>query len=38
MFETHLGWSGGIDLGSGNVLILEVSGSTLLSINLGVLI
>jgi len=34
----HLGWPGGIDLGSGSVLLLEVSSSILSSVNLGGLI
>ena len=32
-FWTHLGWPSGIDLGSGNVLLLKVSGSILSGAN-----
>jgi len=32
---THLGWPGGIDLRSGSVLLLKVSGSILLGVNFG---
>ena len=35
---THLGWSGGIDLGPGSVLLLEVSSSIPSSANLDGLI
>jgi hypothetical protein len=35
---THLGWSVGIDLVPGSVLLLEVSGSILSGVNLGGLI
>jgi hypothetical protein len=36
--KTHLDWPGGIDLWSGSVLLLEVSGSILSSANLGGLV
>ena len=37
-FVTHLGWHGGIGLGSRSVLLLEVSGSIHSGVNLSGLI
>jgi hypothetical protein len=37
-YLTHLGWSGGIGLGPGSVLLLKVSSSILSGANLGGLI
>jgi len=37
-FKTHLGWPGDIDLGSGSMLLLEISCSILSGANLGGLI
>jgi hypothetical protein len=36
--KTHLGWSDGIGLGLGSVLLVKVSGSILTGANLGGLI
>jgi hypothetical protein len=37
-FLTHLGWSGGIDLGSENVPIFKISRSIISGVSLGGLI
>jgi hypothetical protein len=38
VYIRHFGWPSGIGLGSGSVILLEVSGSIIPSVNLGGLI